>query len=307
MRIAVIDLGTNTFNLLVADVTGSRMSVLYKDELGIKLGEGGIHQKVITEASFQRGMDGFKTHFQTAEKWNANKILAVATSGIRSAANGEDFIRKIHEDFGMEIKTITGDEEAELIYRGVRQAVDMKDKISLIVDIGGGSNEFIIGDSSRYLWKQSIDIGIARILERFKPSNPITRDEIDAVNAYFEEALQPLEKPVQQYQPELFIGCAGTFQTVRNMLIEEGEMKSKDNQQTWFEVSYQHFEKLHKKLVNSTTEEREQMPGLELFRVDMIVLASIFVNFIMQKFGFDRMIQSDYSIKEGVIDQYVNP
>lgn len=307
MRIAVIDLGTNTFNLLIADIADSQLSVLYKDELGIKLGEGGIHRKIITEESLLRGIEGVKTHLETAKKWNSEKILTVATSGIRSAENGKDFIRQLNERFGIDIKTVSGDEEAELIYRGVRQAVNMKDKISLVLDVGGGSNEFIIGDSDRYLWKQSIDIGIARILERFKPSDPITQEEIAQINAYFEESLQPLYEPVHQYHPELFIGCAGTFQTVRNMLIEESEMKSQVTQQPWFEISYRQFKKLHKKLVNSTTEEREQMPGLELFRVDMIVLASIFVNFIMQKFGFERMIQSDYSIKEGVIDQYVNP
>lgn len=306
MRIAVIDLGTNTFNLLVAEVSGSQMSVLYKDELGIKLGEGGIHRKIITEASFHRGLKGLEKHLNTAGDWKADEVLAVATSGIRTADNGKEFIREVKFRFGIEVKTITGDEEAGLIYRGVRQAVEMGDRTSLIVDIGGGSNEFIIAGRQRYFWKKSIDIGMARILERFNPSDPITHDEIDQINIYFEKALQPLYEPIQQYQPELFIGCAGTFKTVRNMLIKEGVL-SETPQQPWFEIYYSQFEKLHKRLLFSTTEERKQMPGLELFRVDMIVLASLFVNFILQKFGFDRMMQSDYSIKEGVVDQYMNP
>ncbi|MGM0531698.1 MAG: phosphatase [Bacteroidota bacterium] len=307
MKTAVIDLGTNTFNLLVAEVSEGRMSVLYKSELGIKLGEGGIQKKIITEESFRRGMRGIERHLKAAKEWNVDKVLAVATSGIRSAENGEEFIREANHRYGIKVKIITGDEEAELIYRGVRQAVKMDDKTSLIVDIGGGSNEFIIASRKRYFWKKSIDFGIARILERFKPSDPITQDEIEQIDTYFEEALQPIYKAIRQYQPELLIGCSGTFQTVRNMLIEEGVLSSEVSQQPWYEISYDQFKRLHDKLILSTTEERKQMPGLELFRVDMIVLASLFVNFIMQNFDFDRMIQSDYSIKEGVADQYINP
>ncbi|MFP4619976.1 MAG: hypothetical protein ACLFM7_01585 [Bacteroidales bacterium] len=308
MRVAVIDLGTNTFNLLVAYVSASgSMSVLHKDELGIKLGEGGMNKKIITEASFDRGLQGIETHLRNAGQWNVDNVLTVATSGIRSAKNGEDFIRQVRERFGIEVKTITGEEEAGLIYRGVRQAVDMGDKTALIVDIGGGSNEFIIGGRNHCLWKKSIDIGIARILEHFKPSDPIGHEEIEQINRYFDEALQPIYKPIQQYRPKLFIGCSGTFQTVRNMLMEEGMLKCEYRELPWFSISYDQFKRLHEKLLFSTRKEREQMPGLELFRVDMIVLASLFVNFIMQKFGFDQMVQSDYSIKEGVIDQYINP
>jgi exopolyphosphatase / guanosine-5'-triphosphate,3'-diphosphate pyrophosphatase len=307
MKIAVIDLGTNTFNLLVAEVSDGQMSVLYKNELGIKLGEGGIHRKIITEASFRRGLRGLEKHLRSAKEWEVDKVLAVATSGIRSAENGEEFIREADYRYGIQVRTITGEEEAELIYRGVRQAVNMGDKTCLIVDIGGGSNEFIIGSRKQYFWKKSIDIGIARILEQFKPSDPITQSEIEQINAYFEESLQPIYKAIRQYQPELFIGCSGTFQTVRNMLIEEGVPAPEATQQSWFEIYYAQFKRLHDRLILSTTEERKQMPGLELFRVDMIVLASLFVNFIMQKFAFDRMVQSDYSIKEGIVDQYINP
>jgi exopolyphosphatase/guanosine-5'-triphosphate,3'-diphosphate pyrophosphatase len=307
MRIGVIDLGTNTFNLLVADISNNgNLSIVYRDELGIKLGQGGINRKVITDEAYERGIQGFRNHLLKAERWEPEDVLAVATSGIRSTKNGARFIQEIRKRFGIAVKTITGEEEAELIYRGARQAVNMKGETALIIDIGGGSNEFIIGNQDNWFWKKSLDIGIARILEQFKPSDPITNSEIQQMNKHYEEALTPLLDPMEKYHPGLFIGCAGTFQTVRHMLREEGVLNNEDKQQPSVEISYEHFKTLHDKLLRSTAAERKEMKGLELFRVDMIVLAGLFVNFIMEKWSFKKMVQSEYSILEGVVDQYIN-
>jgi exopolyphosphatase/guanosine-5'-triphosphate,3'-diphosphate pyrophosphatase len=148
---------------------------------------------------------------------------------------------------------------------------------------------------------------MARILERFRPSDPITSEEVRQVEEYYKEKLQPLYVPVNQYQPRKFIGCAGTFETVRSILTAEGAMEKPSADQPWFEIPWYLFRQLHGRLLSSTSRERQNIKGLELFRVDMIVLASIFANFIMEKFGFDRLVQSDYSIKEGAADEWINP
>jgi exopolyphosphatase/guanosine-5'-triphosphate,3'-diphosphate pyrophosphatase len=308
MTIAVIDLGTNTFNLLIAEADQNRkLHVRHRNEIGIKLGEGGINKKIITPEAFRRGIDGVSTQLQKARKWNPDKILVVATSGIRSSENGQQFIEQVREQFNLEVKVITGDQEAMLIYRGVRQAMPMDEKPVMIVDIGGGSIEFILANKHQVFWKQSLDIGMARILERFSPSDPITRDQIQQVEDYFEEKLKPLYEPVNHYQPVKLVGCAGTFETVRSILTAEGAVNKPSNDQPWFEIPYPLFRQLHGRLLCSTSQERQNIKGLELFRVDMIVLASIFANFIMLKFGFDRLVQSDYSIKEGAADEWMNP
>jgi len=308
MTIAVIDLGTNTFNLLIAEADENRqLHVRHRNEIGIKLGEGGINNKIISPDAFRRGMDGVSTQLSRAHKWNPDKILVVATSGIRSSQNGQKFIEQVSRQFGLEVKVITGDQEALLVYRGVRQAITLDNRPVMIVDIGGGSIEFILANEQQVFWKKSLDIGMARILERFNPSDPITPEEIRQVEHYFEEKLKPLYEPMNQYQPVKLVGCAGTFETVRSILTAEKLMKKPSPDQPWFEIPYSLFRQLHGRLLSSTSRERQDIKGLELFRVDMIVLASIFANFIMVKFGFDRLIQSDYSIKEGAADQWMNP
>ena len=308
MTIAVIDLGTNTFNLLIAEADENRqLHVRHRNEIGIKLGEGGINKKIITPEAYRRGMEGVRTQLQKAREWNPDKTLVVATSGIRSSENGKQFIEQIREEFNLEVKVITGDQEAMLIYRGVRQAIPLDERPVMIVDIGGGSIEFILANQQQVCWKKSLDIGMARILERFSPSDPITPEEIRQVEEYFKEKLQPFYEPVKKYQPVKFVGCAGTFETVRSILTAEGGMEKPSDDQPWFEIPYHLFRQLHERLLSSTSRERQNIKGLELFRVDMIVLASIFANFIMVKFGFDRLVQSDYSIKEGAADEWVNP
>ena len=308
MRIAVIDLGTNTFNLLVArrrEPLG--LSVIYRNEVGVKIGQGGILKKTITPKAFQRGLEAMAGQVEKARSFDPQKILVVATSGVRSAENGLLFIERIRKDFDVEVEVITGEREATLIYRGVRQSVDLGAQPSLIVDIGGGSNECILATREQILWKRSFDIGMARVLERFHPSSPITSRQIQDIRQYYDEALLPLTQQVRDDPPQKLVGCAGTFESVRSILTSEGFGASTPEDQPCFEIPYDEFARLHDRLLKSTTQEREQMRGLELFRVDMIVLASIFVNFIMEKYGFSRLVQSDYSIKEGVADEFLNP
>ncbi len=307
MRIAVIDLGTNTFNLLVAESgRGRHIEVLYRNEIGVKIGQGGINRKIITEGAFQRGMAAVTRQMETARQYHPDKIVVVATSGIRSADNGSAFIEKVHQDLNVPVEVVSGHQEAGLIYRGVRQSVNLGEQPALIIDIGGGSNECIIASEHHILWKQSFDIGMARVLEKFQPSDPITQAEIEKIRDYYHHGLADLRWAYHQYQPGMFVGCAGTFESIRSVLSAEGLLDHDLADQPCIKIPHRHFLQLHHKLIRSTSEERQNIKGLELFRVDMIVLASIFVNFIMEKFGFEQFVQSSYAIKEGVADRDLN-
>ncbi len=121
MKVAIIDLGTNTFNLLIVEINSDHSyNHIFQTKISVKLGEGGINHGVITPVPFQRGIDALKTHKQTIEKNKAEKIYAFATSAIRSASNGHEFVAKVKEEVGIDIQVISGDKEAELIYCGVR-------------------------------------------------------------------------------------------------------------------------------------------------------------------------------------------
>ncbi len=304
-KVAIIDLGTNTFNLLIASVNGDKTyQILHSGKLPVKLGEGGINQKIIAPAAYQRGLNAIGEHFRTILLHGATDVFAFATSATRNAANGQDFVNDIKNLFGVEVKVIQGDEEAELIYYGVRQAVSLNSENAIIIDIGGGSNEIIIGNGENYHWKRSYDLGISRLLQMFNPSDPITLAEVETIEEYVGKELADLEEPMKKFSPKLIVGSSGSFDTYRSILTSEKVISPNGNPSV--EIPIDEYLKLHKRLVSTTKEQRNAIPGMDPMRVDMIVLATIFTNFLIKKFGIDRMIQSAYALKEGAVWKMIN-
>lgn len=308
MRIAIIDMGTNTFNLLIVETKeNNQYKAIFKDKAGVKLGKGGINKKLITPEAFERGINAIDNHLKTIGSHNVNKIIATATSGVRSTENGKEFVDTIESKFGLNIQIITGDEEAELIYRGVKQAVNFNNENILILDIGGGSNEFIIANSKGLIWKHSFNLGMARLLDMFQPSDPITLDEIKDVENYIDSELNILYEAVEKYQSNQLIGCSGTFDSFRAMIVaKNGGIPEQVKKASAYPIDLDDYEKLHVELIKSTVNERENMKGLEPVRIEMIVLASIFVNFIIKKFKIKSLTQSSFAIKEGMVDKILN-
>ncbi|MFC2096168.1 phosphatase [Bacteroidota bacterium] len=308
MRIAIIDMGTNTFNLLIVEVYNkTHYKIIFKDKAGVKLGKGGINNKIITPEAFERGVSSIGKHIDSIKKFNAEKIIATATSGVRSTENGEEFVKTLESKFGIKVRIISGDEEAELIYRGVKQAVKFNSENVLILDIGGGSNEFIIANNKGLIWKHSFNLGMARLLDMFKPSDPITLIEIKKVKTYIDSELKALYDAVEKYQPEILIGCSGTFNSFRSMIIaRNGGITEDIKKSNSYPINLNDYKLLHNDLLKSTLEVRKKMKGLELVRVEMIVLASIFVNFIINKFNVKSLTQSSFAIKEGMVDKILN-
>ena len=308
MRLAIIDMGTNTFNLLIAEVSENKeYKIIHKDKAGVKLGKGGINNQLITLEAFNRGITAIEKHLKTIKQFKCDKIVTTATSGVRSTKNGKEFVETLEDKFGIKIEIISGEEEAELIYRGVKQVVKFNSENVLILDIGGGSNEFIIANHSGLLWKQSFKLGMARLLDMFTPSDPITLDEIKNVEYFIDANLDELYRAVEKYKPQKLIGCSGTFDSFREMILAKNggipdEVKKKDS----YPINIKDYEQLHVDLLKSTLEERKKMKGLELVRVEMIVLASIFVNFIIKKLNIKSLTQSAFAIKEGMVDKILN-
>ena len=307
MRIAILDLGTNTFNIFVAEILPDKTyQKIYKSKIAVKLGQGGINKNHIEEKSFKRGIKALKKHKKTIEEFGAEKVFAFATSAIRSATNGKDFIEVAKKETGIEVQIISGDKEAELIYYGVRSAVKMNDSYSLIMDIGGGSTEFIIANKEKIFWKQSFLLGAARLLEKFKPSDPITNSEVKKIKIYLNENLQPLYDAVKKNPVEELIGSSGSFDSLAEIIAYKyydiGLLKGI----TEYGFNLDDCEKIYDVILKSTTEERLHMKGLSKMRVDMIVVSAIFVDFIFEKLALKKMRLSRYSLKEGVLWELLN-
>ena len=315
MKIAILDLGTNTFNIFIAELLPSPsgregwggFKKLYKSKISVKLGQGGINENHIAERPFRRGIKALKRHKETIEKYGVEKTLAFATSAIRSSDNGEDFVRAAKEKTGIEVEVISGDREAELIYYGVRSAAKMSNTPSLIMDIGGGSTEFIIANKEKIFWKQSFLLGVARLLEKFKPSDPITKEEIKQIENYLEENLQPLflavNSPFEGGKggcSEL-IGSAGSFDSLAQMIAYRFHSIDNIKGRSEYDFNLDDYAKISQIILSSTSKERMTMPGLIKMRVDMIVVSTIFVDFIIRRLGLKKMRLSKYSLKEGML------
>lgn len=307
MRLAIIDMGTNTFNLLVAEAgEGESYSIICSGKEPVKLGEGGINKRVIAPPAYERGIAAMKRLSNLVREFKADHVFAFATSAIRSAENGLQFIEEVNEKFGIPVELISGDREAELIYYGVRQAGDLGTRKSLILDIGGGSNELIIANRNTIFWKESFPLGMARLFERFNPSDPIKSNEIQSIEDYIEEHLTSFFKAMLEHKPVTLIGASGSFDTFRALIHSENGISNYDKMKPpCFDIPLEDFNRLNSKLTKSTREERINMKGMEPVRVEMIVIASVFVNFLLQKTMLKHMVQCSYSLKEGALDRII--
>ncbi|MBA3902035.1 MAG: phosphatase [Bacteroidetes bacterium] len=307
MRIAVIDLGTNTFNLLVAEVNSfNHYRILYSTKSPVMLGKGGINKKSITPDAIERGINTLGRYQHKIESFGCNKIYAYATSAVRCAENGIDFISKVKQELGIDINIISGDKEAELIYHGVKLGTRLKDEVSVIMDIGGGSTEFIICNQYQIFWKKSFEIGAARILDQFQPSDPINNLQVSQIENHFENKLDELFEAINHYQAKTLIGSSGSFDTFAEIIAHkfyEPEIVENITEYTFY---LNDFYFIHNQLLKSSRDDRLNTPGLIPMRVDMIVIASIFVNYVLNKCNFKKMRLSAYSLKEGVLNELLN-
>ena len=300
MRVAVIDLGTNTFHLLIAEKAGKELEILYKTNVPVKLGEGRINDNIIIPAAFERGINCLKDFSQIISDYQVDKVRATATSAVRSAENGKDFVDAVNERTGINIETISGDEEAELIYEGVKLSGAITD-LSLIMDIGGGSIEFILCDTEKLIWKKSYNIGAARLMQQFFKSDPIADKEKNAILFHIQNQLTDLFDICEKYQPKVLIGSAGAFETFAELIIRKNNLEADINTAKTFAFNFDDYIATSIKLLNATHKERAEMPGIIPLRVDMIVIAALITNYVLGRCKINRLTLSTYDLKMGVL------
>jgi exopolyphosphatase/guanosine-5'-triphosphate,3'-diphosphate pyrophosphatase len=247
-------------------------------------------------------------HYSTIQDFDVERIFAFGTSALRTANNGALFISTVKQNTGIDIELISGEREAELIYYGVRQTLQMTDEKCLILDIGGGSNELIIANKDAIFWKKSYKLGIARLLEQFKPSDPILPEEIHEIEVFLKDASYELIEKAEQNKVCTLLGASGSFETFVSMIHGEDILSETESaaQPGSIPISLAEFNGLYQKLIKSTREERTKMKGLEPMRIEMIVLAALFVKFIIEILGITKIIQSNFSLKEGAIYKLIN-
>ncbi len=308
MRIGIIDMGTNTFNFLIVEQTHSdNFSILKKKKFSVKLGEKSLYKNVIGHDAMMRAIDAIEKIKVISKENKVSEVHAFATSAVRSAINKDDFLDFVKAKTGLSINVISGDEEAELIFHGVQKAITgIDDSPYLIMDIGGGSTEFIIAQKGKILWKYSFQLGVTRLLQYFNSSDPITKEEVIKIENYLTGKLVPLTKEIQKYRITALIGSSGSFDTIVSLIVNQLHNPIEWRPSTSYVIAIEDYILIHRLLILSTLEERKHMRGMELMRVEMMVLASIFIKFVIKKYHIEQLVQSAYALKEGAAFKLLN-
>ncbi len=297
---AVIDLGTNTFHLLLAKVVGNNeVEEVFKLQIPVKLGEGGINNKTITPAAFIRGIDALLQFKSIITEYGTSKVFAFATSAIRGAENGDEFVAEVKKQTGIEINVISGEEEADLIFNGVKHTLVLTDEKILVMDIGGGSVEFIIANKDQIFWKHSFLLGAARLLEMYHTTDPISLMEQESLLRYLDFELVPLKNALNQYPVKTLIGSAGSFESLVEMIEEN--LNKKLHFTTSCAVSIADYKFIHDLILKSTHLDRMNFKGLIPYRGEMIVMSFMLIDYVLNNFNIDKLFASDYSLKEGAL------
>lgn len=298
MRVAVIDLGTNTCNLLVAEIKNRAFTILHQSKQLVQLGDGRILKNEISNEATTRVLESFRGFKKIISELHAEKVRIVATSGIRDAENKIDLLENIGSETGWITKIVTGEKEAQLIFEGVLLALEKMNAPTVVLDIGGGSNEIILAEKNQLVWKESQPTGMARVINQFSLSNPLKPKEIKILENYFTTRHVSAIENCKKRGVYSLIGCSGAFDTIADLIdkVNPGE-----KQRIRQEISLTDFNRVYDSLIPSTREERIKMKGMDSVRIDLIVPAMVLIRQLISAIGITRIIQTDYALREGVL------
>lgn len=300
MRKAVIDLGTNTFHLFIVEINDLELKALYKEKIAVKLGQNGISKGKIAADAMKRALHALGIFKNVLDQFEVEVVMGTATSAIRNAKNGKELVDKIFEQTGIQIEVISGEREAELIYKGVKSAMDIGTDNQLIMDIGGGSVEFILGNNEEMLWKQSFEIGAQRLLDRFHLTDPMPAQSLEEIFEFLDRELASLRAAIKAYRPQSIIGCSGTFDTLCQIYNASKGLASKDKPIVQ-SLPFKDYRDIHRDLLIKNTAERLAIPGMVSMRVDMIVVASCLISYVTEHIQTEKIMASSYALKEGLL------
>jgi exopolyphosphatase/guanosine-5'-triphosphate,3'-diphosphate pyrophosphatase len=298
---AVIDLGTNTFNLLIADIKNNQLNVAVNLEFPVKIGKGGMLNNMITDSAIQRAMIALSQFKSYIEKFEIVEIKALATSAIRNASNGNVLIQKVKQLFDIDIAVINGIKEAEYIYLGAKNSFKFPIDEVLVMDIGGGSVEFIIGRNDIILLKQSFDIGAVRLFEKFRPKSPLLSSDILQIKKFILNELKPLKIALSSFPLITLIGTAGTFETIVDFVIKDLKVIPKSLSKNAFEITLNEFELFKEMMITSSLEQRLLFKGMTDYRAEYIPIAAILIDSIIEIAEIKKLVCSNYAMKEGAL------
>lgn len=297
-RIAVIDLGSNTFHLLICEIAEDKSwTVIFKKRIYVKLASGGVDQIDVNSA--RRGLSAMRNFSSLIKSHGVTRTKSIATAALREATNGISIAKKFTSATGLAIDIIDGQREAGYILKGIKAALPPLDRNGLIMDIGGGSVEFILFKGNTIAFKESYKIGVAILHRRFHLSDPMSAEEINALENHLEETLGKLLQVVKASGDYYLIGASGSFEVINDILTKY----SADTH--WSELDTEGLDDYLTRIIATSTTERRQIPEIPPERIDYIVVAFILIRFVFRHIPPEKLFYCDFALKEGVLVEMV--
>src|SRR4051794_26403336 len=294
MRVAAVDLGTNSTRLLVADVDDGRLDEVARRLEITRLGEGVDERKRLLPSPIARVRNVLTDFRREAEQLGVERTLAIATSAVRDAENGEAFLGEVEWSYGFQTRLLSGEEEAQLTFRGVSLGRELAEE-TVVIDIGGGSTELVVGGSDGVGFHESLDLGCVRLTERFLHSDPPTDEELAACAAAVRGLLA--ERVASDVRPRTAIGVAGTITSLAALDLALAEYDP--DQVHGHVLSSESVVTLLERLAALPVAERQEIPALDPGRAPVIVAGAVILRETLAHFGLDGLEASERDILDG--------
>jgi exopolyphosphatase/guanosine-5'-triphosphate,3'-diphosphate pyrophosphatase len=301
--IAAIDVGTNSFHLVVASVNNRGiMHINSREKEVVRLGRStaGRDMKFIYPDAMDRGISALKNFAALARSENA-EIRAIATSAVREALNQQEFLDRVRKETGIDIEVVSGIEEGRLIYIGAIHALPILNNKALVIDIGGGSTETIIGRNGELLYGKSVKLGAIRLTNHFFIDDNISNEQIAQCRNFIRGEWYPILEKIKEEGFDVVVGTSGTIHNIASMVLASVGNHIPDVL-NGFSISNKELLNMIKKICKARTiRDRSQLDGIDPSRVDIIVGGALILEYVITELNIDKILLSSYALREGIV------
>jgi exopolyphosphatase/guanosine-5'-triphosphate,3'-diphosphate pyrophosphatase len=305
MRIAAIDIGTNSIHMVIADAVGlGAFEVVERERDVVQIGRGSFSGGRLRRAAIERSVDALTRFAQLARRLQCDRILCTATAAVREAQNGGEFLQLARSLAGVTPRVIPAEEEGRLIYLAIKGALQIGPKPSLIVDIGGGSLQLVVGDEEKLRLATSAPVGALRLTELFLPSDPPTRGQVQKLRREIRRQTRGVLGRVAEFGPRVAYGSSGSIHALAQLAHHEesGEAIAQIN---GYFLATESVARIVRRLARMSIAQREKLPGIDARRAEIILPGAMVLEHVLQEAEIDGITISDFGVREGLVTDYI--
>jgi exopolyphosphatase / guanosine-5'-triphosphate,3'-diphosphate pyrophosphatase len=306
MKLAAIDIGSNSIHLVIVRAEpGQHLDIIDREKEMVRLGSGTLRAHKLSKQTIERAVTTLRRFKQMAEANRVVLIIATATAAVRESHNADEFIETVRKEVGLDVQVLPGVEEARLIAMAVSEVTDFQGRRALIIDIGGGSTEFIITSGTGPELLLSMRLGAVRLTEKFITTDPISHEERERLAANIRADLTRVVWEVKRLGFDFVIGTSGTILNMVSAIVQS-EAAAHMDEHAGFEpfnqtITLSQLKRMNRRLSSMTVRERSRVPGLEKDRADIVIAGGLLLEIILSELGAKEITSCDWSLREGII------